>query len=233
MQKRKIGILLQISMLLVTVLSPLAVADSFVPEDPMILTGTIINEDTNEWAPDGTIITAKESGTDRDLGTTKVSSDGIYGDKAYNKLLVNKCEKFEIYITIDGNEVKVQDTFTWKSGEFSDNPDNFDIGYSKDTSTGDSSTDDSSSGNSRSNYKAAVTANAETALAGGEGIEVPPTSTIAGTSSEAGTSTIEGTSLEAGSAQSTEDNKPSSSLSIIALFAILALVAFVVYKKLR
>ena len=96
MQKRTIGILLQISMLLVTALSPLAVAeDSFVPEDPMILTGTIINEDTNEWAPDGTTITAKETGTDRVLGTTTVSSDGIYGDKAYNKLLVNKCEKFE------------------------------------------------------------------------------------------------------------------------------------------
>lgn len=211
MQKRTIGILLQISMLLITALSPLAVAeDSFVPEDPMILTGTIINEDTNEWAPDGTNITAKESGTDRVLGTTTVSSDGIYGDKAYNKLLVNKCEKFEIYITIDGNGVKVQDTFTWKSGVF---PDDFDIGYSKDTST-----DDSSDGNGRSNYKAAST---ETAIAGEKGIEAAPTSTVVGTSSEAG------------SAQSTEGNKPSSPLGIIALLAILALVAFVVYKILR
>lgn len=213
MNKNTISTLFQISLLFLMVMAPLAAAQDS-PDYPMILHGTVVDIDSGENAPEGTIVKAKDSETGKEIGMITVSDNGIFGDAINNKLLINKCESFDLIVVLEGNEVKVE-TITWKEGSVAESKD---VWYSKDTTTVDRSGNGGSSG-----YRAGVSddQSTETAVAGGAGSD---------TGSESPT-TDTTTLSEAESSRSTNEGKSSWPL-IIALLAIIAIIAYLAYQKL-
>lgn len=213
MNQKAIGILFQISVVLISILSPLAAADSS-PNLPMILSGTV-NDITGEAAPEGTSVIAKDSETGNILGETTVDSNGEYGSNVNDHLLVNECSSFDVYIILDGKEVKV-DTLTWEEGIMTDP---CDIEYSIVTDTRDNSGGSSGGGSYNASFSSSVS-DTETGIAGGAGLEAAPDSNqeVAATSSVIPTNEDESSSLPAG-------------LIVIALVGIIGIIVFLAYKR--
>jgi|GEM_PF-3964240 len=208
MNRNIIG-LIQISLMLMVVLVPSAVAaDDGPPQLPMVFSGIVLNEDTNEWAPAGTLITAKDSETGNDVGTATVGSSGTFGDQANNKLIVNDCTAFDLYLTVGGNEINVGST-DWDSGDVL----TIHITYSEpDTSSGSSS--------SSSNYYKITSR--DSAEAGGAGVD-----TTLSTLPETSTSPEEDVSQTAPVSEGT--SLPFASILVIII--IIAIAAFVMYNR--
>lgn len=210
----------QILLLLLTVIAPLVAAqDPETPypmdEYPMVLIGTVTNNDADAGIPEDTILIARDSETGIEMGSTPVNPDnGDFGDHIKNKLLVNKCNSFDLYIVIGQTENKVDtyESYTWDNTATS----SIDISFSKVTGDTKSGSSGGSSGGS-SNYVASSSIGSaestSTAVAGGAGSELSPDPTLTGTPT-----------LEA------EEKKSSLPLAI-ALLVIILIIAYFGYKK--
>ena len=201
----------QILLLLLTVIAPLVAAQE--PEYPMILSGTVTNNDADEGIPEGTIIITRDSKTGIDVGSTTVNDNGDFGDRINNKLIINECKSFDLYIVFGETEIKVG-TYPWDNKA----TDPLDIWYSKDTDTGTGN--DYSDGTAGSSFRSPESTS--TAVAGGAGLELSPDSTLTGTP----TLETESTSL------TDEENKYSLPL-VIALLVIILIIAYFGYKKIQ
>ncbi len=81
------------------------------PMFPMLLYGKVINNDTDQLAPPGTVVIASTGSGDY----IKEVDEGWYGQPAYNRLMVPYCSSFDLIVQVDGLEVLV-DSYNWKSG---------------------------------------------------------------------------------------------------------------------
>jgi hypothetical protein len=224
MNKKTIAILLQISVLLVTVFSSLATAaDSEPPELPMILSGKVTNENTGEWAPEGTIIVARASETGNDLGATTVGANGVYGDAINNKLIVNKCTSFDVYAIVDGSEVKIS-TFDWESGATLKG---LDESYSYDSSGNTQVTgDDGSSARSRSYHADDITSSS---IDNAEGID--NTEIATGDKNDIGAASASATEGPIIPSRSELPQSPKSTVLILLLIGVTVIASSALYIK--
>ena len=124
-----------IVLLLLVLVTSLAAAQESPPTLPMLLHGSVINGDTNEFTPEGTLVVAKTSGTDVVVGQAVVEN-GYYGEPANERMIVNECEAFDLYVVVDGTEIKVAEEIPWISGEV----EQYDLRYSLATETGTTTT---------------------------------------------------------------------------------------------
>jgi len=84
------------------------------PKLPMSIYGKVIDSDTDNVAPEGSIVKAV---TDNgDIITTTVKSSGWYGTPYTERLLIKECDSFELFIEVDGIEVS-QGSYNWVSGD--------------------------------------------------------------------------------------------------------------------
>lgn len=101
------------------VLIPLLVLVALVPAVagqatfPMLLYGEVINDDTMEHAPPGTVIIIEtdEGETVQDT----VEDNGRYGP-VRDRLAVPECQTFDVFVKIDGKKLHLG-TVNWKEGE--------------------------------------------------------------------------------------------------------------------
>lgn len=204
----------QILLLLLTVIAPLVAAQEPeypMDEYPMVLIGTVTNNDADAGIAEDTIIIARDSETGKDVGSTKVNDNGDFGDQINNKLLVNECNSFDLYIVFGDSKINVG-TYTWDNKATSP----INIWFSKVTGDTKSGSSGGSSGGS-SNYVASSSIGSaestSTAVAGGAGSELSPDPTLTGTPT-----------LEA------EEKKSSLPLAI-ALLVIILIIVYFGYKK--
>ena len=207
----------QILLLLLTVIAPLVAAQEPeypMAEYPMVLIGTVTNNDADAGIAKDTIIIARDSKTGIDVGSTTVNDNGDFGDQINNKLLVNECNSFDLYIVFGDSKINVG-TYTWDNTATSP----INIWFSK--VTGD--TKSGSSGGS-SNYVASSSIGSaegtSTAVAGGAGSELSPDPTLTGTPT-----------LETESTSLADEEKKSSLPLAIALLVIILIIAYFGYKK--
>jgi len=84
-----------------------------VPKIPMFLHGEVINTDTSWKAPEGTVVIVKTDNGQEFQDT--VDSSGKYGEPASDRLVVQECGSFEIFVKIGDSEISMG-TQKWQSG---------------------------------------------------------------------------------------------------------------------
>ena len=81
------------------------------PELPMLIYGYAFDKYTSEPLDNGTV-TVK---TDNGITVESEIGNGWYGEPFYNRMMIPKCNKFDIFLTIDDKE-RFMGTFQWSSG---------------------------------------------------------------------------------------------------------------------
>jgi hypothetical protein len=79
----------------------------------MFLHGEVINSDTSWKAPEGTLVIVRTDKGEEFQDT--VDSNGRYGEPASDRLVVQECNSFEIFVKIGDSEISMGNQ-KWQSG---------------------------------------------------------------------------------------------------------------------
>jgi len=126
--KLKLRNVVVITLLVLQIMVIPALADD-PPKMPMAIYGEVINTDTYENAPDGTIVVINTSTGESIQSEVR---DGFYGEPFTERVVIPETSSFDVIVRVEDKEISIA-SYTWTSGDIK----RLDIHYSLEDEAGE------------------------------------------------------------------------------------------------